>query len=65
MIAIVTPEKIQLSPGAIVHFLGKWKDYQASIEQKFGRINCRQINIYRDRSQNPLREGLTNERNSL
>ncbi len=41
MIAIVTPEKIKLSPGAIVHFLGTWKDYQALIEQRGDRANPR------------------------
>ena len=41
MIAVVTPEKIQLSPGVVVHFLGTWKDYQALIEQRGDKANPR------------------------
>ncbi len=41
MIAIVTPEKIKLSPGTVVHFLGTWTDYQALIEQRGDKANPR------------------------
>ena len=41
MIAVVTPEKIKLSPGVVVHFLGTWKDYQVLIEQRGDRANPR------------------------
>lgn len=41
MIAVVTPEKIELSPGAIVHFLGTWKDYQMLMEQRGDKANPR------------------------
>jgi Uma2 family endonuclease len=41
MFAVVTPEKIQLSPGVVVHFLGTWKDYQALIERRGDRANPR------------------------
>ena len=39
MIAVVTPEKIQLFPGTVVHFLGTWKDYQVLIEQRGDKAN--------------------------
>lgn len=45
MFAVITPEKIQLSPGAVVRFPGSWQDYQALIEQlgdrKIPRIKYR------------------------
>jgi Uma2 family endonuclease len=41
MIAVVTPEKIELSPGVVVHFLGTWKDYQVLIDQRGDRANPR------------------------
>ncbi len=41
MIAIVTPEKIELSPGVVVHFLGTWKDYQMLMEQLGDKANPR------------------------
>jgi Uma2 family endonuclease len=41
MIAVVTPEKIELSPGAVVHFLGTWKDYQMLMEQRGDKANPR------------------------
>jgi Uma2 family endonuclease len=41
MIAVVTPEKIELSPGVVVHFLGTWKDYQMLMEQRGDRANPR------------------------
>lgn len=33
MFAVVTPEKIQLPPGAVVSLLGDWQDYQALSQQ--------------------------------
>ena len=33
MFAVVTPEKIQLPPGAVVRLPGSWQDYQALTEQ--------------------------------
>lgn len=33
MFTIVTPEKIQLPPGAVVRLLGSWQDYQALSQQ--------------------------------
>ncbi|MFE1744363.1 Uma2 family endonuclease [Coleofasciculus sp. H7-2] len=33
MFAVVTPEKIQLPPGAIVRLLASWQDYQALTQQ--------------------------------
>ena len=41
MIAIVTPEKLKLSGGTVVHLLGTWKDYQVLIEQRGDRANPR------------------------
>jgi Uma2 family endonuclease len=41
MIAVVTPEKIKLSPGVVVHFLGTWKDYQVFLEQRGDKANPR------------------------
>ncbi|MDY7007763.1 MAG: Uma2 family endonuclease [Cyanobacteriota bacterium] len=41
MIAVVTPEKIQLSPGTLVHLLGKWTDYQILIKQRGDKANPR------------------------
>ena len=41
MIAVVTPEKIKLSPGTLVHLLGTWKDYQVLIEQRGDKANPR------------------------
>jgi Uma2 family endonuclease len=41
MFAVVTPEKIKLSPGVVVHFLGTWKDYQALVERRGDRANPR------------------------
>jgi Uma2 family endonuclease len=41
MIAVVTPEKIELSPGTLVHLLGTWKDYQVLIEQRGDKANPR------------------------
>lgn len=33
MFAVVTPEEIQLPPGAVVRLLGSWQDYQALSQQ--------------------------------
>jgi Uma2 family endonuclease len=33
MFAVVTPEKIQLPPGAVVRLPGSWQDYQALSQQ--------------------------------
>ncbi|GAB4188994.1 MAG: hypothetical protein Fur006_29890 [Coleofasciculaceae cyanobacterium] len=33
MFAVVTPEKIQLPPGAVVRLPGSWQDYQALSKQ--------------------------------
>jgi Uma2 family endonuclease len=41
MIAVVTPEKIDLSPGTLVHLLGTWQDYQALLEQRGEKANPR------------------------
>ena len=41
MIAVVTPEKIKLSPGTLVHFLGTWEDYQVLLEQRGEKANPR------------------------
>ncbi len=41
MIAVVTPQKIQLSPGTVVHLLGTWEDYQVLIEQRGDKANPR------------------------
>jgi len=41
MIAVVTPEKIQLSAGTLVHLLGTWTDYQVLIEQRGDNANPR------------------------
>lgn len=41
MIAIVTPEKIKLSPGVVVHLLGTWKDYQVLMKQRGDKANPR------------------------
>lgn len=41
MIAVVTPEKINLSPGTLVHTLGTWKDYQVLIKQRGDNPNPR------------------------
>ncbi len=41
MIAIVTPEKIHLSPGTLVHLVGNWTDYQTFLERKGEKPNPR------------------------
>jgi Uma2 family endonuclease len=41
MIAVVTPEKIDLSPGTVVHLLGTWQDYQVLVEQRGEKPNPR------------------------
>jgi Uma2 family endonuclease len=41
MIAVVTPQKIQLSPGVVVHLLGTWEDYQVLIERRGDKANPR------------------------
>lgn len=41
MIAVVTPEKISLSPGTVVHLLGRWTDYQVLLERRRDRANPR------------------------
>ena len=33
MFAVVTPEKIQLTPGTVVRLPGSWQDYQALVKQ--------------------------------
>ncbi len=33
MFAVVTPERIQLSPGAVVRLPGSWQDYQGLVQQ--------------------------------
>lgn len=33
MFTIVTPERIQLSPGAVLRFPGNWQDYQKLSQQ--------------------------------
>ena len=33
MFAVVTPEKIQLPPGAVVRLLGGWQDYRVLVQQ--------------------------------
>lgn len=33
MFAVVTPEKIQLSPGAVVRLPGSWQDYRVLVQQ--------------------------------
>ncbi len=37
MFAVVTPEKIELSPGTVVHFSGNWQDYQTLLHQSGDR----------------------------
>jgi Uma2 family endonuclease len=41
MFAVVTPEKIQLSPGTVVRLLGTWQDYQALSQQLGDRAATR------------------------
>lgn len=41
MIAVVTPEKIKLSPGTVVHLLGTWTDYKKLIKQRGEQANPR------------------------
>ena len=33
MNTIITPEKIELTPGTVVHMLGNWQDYQRLVQQ--------------------------------
>jgi len=37
MFAVVTPEKIELSPGTVIRFSGGWQDYQALLQQSGDR----------------------------
>jgi Uma2 family endonuclease len=41
MIAVVTPKKIELSSGTLVHMFGTWSEYQALIEQRGDSANPR------------------------
>ncbi|MEB3340897.1 Uma2 family endonuclease [Okeania sp.] len=41
MIAVVTPEKIKLSPGTFVHLLGTWTGYKKLIKQRDEQANPR------------------------
>jgi Uma2 family endonuclease len=41
MIAVVTPKKLELSPGTFVHLLGTWTDYQTLLEQRGDSANPR------------------------
>jgi Uma2 family endonuclease len=41
MFAVVTPEKIQLSPGTVVRLLGTWQDYQTLSQQLGDRAATR------------------------
>ncbi|MGK7946194.1 MAG: Uma2 family endonuclease [Microcystaceae cyanobacterium] len=41
MIAVVTPEKLQLSSGTVVRLLGQWTDYQVLLKRRGNKPNPR------------------------